>query len=153
MGKGRGSNYLIASERNDYFTVDGGVCDEDGVCEREEEKRKPNDEDEEEDEPASSAVLEPRLVLLAAFDWPVDLGATPTLKDEDVGVDVLHLEPVRNGKRRVCPHPIHQRSQLQQEWYCKEAEILYTVNSIFQKKYLCCFDLQLTYPLKRNRLT
>ena len=139
-GGERGAIYLIASERNDYFTVDRGVGDEDGIGEREEEKRKPNDEDEEEDEPASSAVLEPRLVLLAAFDWPVDLGATPTLEDEDVGVDVLHLEPVRDRKRRVCPHPIHQRSQLQQERNCKEAEILYTINSIFQSKYLCCID-------------
>ena len=44
----------------------------------------------------------------------------PALEDKDVGVDVLHLEPAADGQRGVCPDPVHQGPQLQQERYCQE---------------------------------
>lgn len=39
----------------------------------------------------------------------------PALEDKDVGIDVLHTDPVRQAKSGVCPHPVHHGPQLGQE--------------------------------------
>lgn len=36
-------------------------------------------------------------------------------QQENVSPNVLHLQPIKNGHGSVCPHPIHDCSQLEQE--------------------------------------
>lgn len=39
----------------------------------------------------------------------------PYLQLEDLREDILHFDPVEDGHRSVRPHPVHDRTQLEEE--------------------------------------
>ena len=65
---------------------------------------------------------EPSISTTNATNCTYTFSMAPTLEDEDVGIDVLHLQPAANGQCRICPDPVHQRPQLQQEWNGQKPE-------------------------------
>ena len=51
------------------------------------------------------------------------LRLAPALEHKDVGKDVFHLKPAGEREGRIRPHPVHKRSQLQQERDDQESKI------------------------------
>ena len=82
-----------------------------------EQQGKPDDEDQREHDETTDPPLAAPPVRHTSRMRPHLLRVSPTLDEVNIGVDVLHFEPVAQRERRVCKHPIQHASQLQQERY------------------------------------